>query len=230
LKGYTWIFITVGVLLGLLLAHQFRFTNEIKRAEALERVNAMTAEIGQLQKEQEALQNLVNGLRTTLDNLTPLNPELREDFEIAKIVAGVTELSGPGVEITLNDSTIALMPGDNPSLYLLHDEDLLLILNELKAAGAEAISINDHRILATTEVRCAGPSILLDKNKRLTPPYTIHAIGDQDNLEAALNMKGGVVQSLQVFGIYATVKKAPHLVIPAYSGVVVFEYAEVVAD
>ena len=62
-------------------------------------------------------------------------------------------------------------------MYIIHDEDLLRVLNELCAAGAEAISINDQRIVATTEVRCAGPTVSVN-NVRSAPPYVIKAIGN----------------------------------------------------
>jgi len=227
-KRYQLIFAVVGLMLGFLLAHQFRFTREIEHAEAMEKVRELSEEIGQMQIEYETLKNQITYLRASLDNVTPIDHELRDIFEIAKVEAGIFELSGPGVEVTLNDSSINVRIGDNPNLYVLHDEDLLLILNELRAAGAEAISINDQRILATTEVRCAGPTILLNQSKRLTPPYVIRAIGDPDNLEASLKMKGGIAQSLQIFGIQVTVKKMTSMVIPAYDGAISFEYASTI--
>ena len=224
-KRYQLVFVVVGLMLGFLLTHQFRFTREFEQNEAMARVMDLSDEIGQMQIEYETLQNQINYLRASLDNVTPIDHELRDIFELAKVEAGIFELSGPGVEVTLNDSSINVRAGENPNLYVLHDEDLLLILNELRAAGAEAISINDQRILATTEVRCAGPTILLNQSKRLTPPYVIRAIGDPDNLEASLKMKGGIAQSLQIFGIQVTVKKMTNMIIPAYSGAISFEYA-----
>jgi uncharacterized protein YlxW (UPF0749 family) len=182
-------------------------------------------QINQVKKEHEFLQNQIVSLRHDLDNATPITPALREELEIAKVEAGVFELTGPGIEITLNDGSTPVRSGGNPNFSLLHDEDLLSILNELKAGGAEAISINDQRILAMTEVRCAGPTILLNKSKRLTPPYVIQAIGNPDNLESSLKMTGGVAQRLQIFGIHVSIKKMTQIVVPAYSGVVTFEYA-----
>ena len=224
-KRYQLIFAVVGLLLGFLLSYQVRFTREIEQAGAIEKIRELTAEINQMQNEQDALRDQISYLRLILDDVTPLSSELKDELEAAKVEAGIIELSGPGVEVTLNDSNINVRAGDNPNLYLLHDEDLLLILNELKAAGAEALSINEQRILSTTEIRCAGPTVLLNQSKRLTPPYVIHAIGDPDNLEASLKMKGGIAQSLQVFGIQVSVKKATNVVIPAYSGMPSFEYA-----
>lgn len=225
-KRYQLIFAVVGLMLGFMLAHQFRSTMEYEQGEAAKTIRGLSDEITQMQKEHESLKTQISYLRASLDSVTPIDSELRETLELAKVEAGIFELTGPGVEVTLNDSSINVRAGDNPSLYLLHDEDILLILNELRAAGAEAISINGQRIMATTEVRCAGPTILLNQSKRLTPPYIILAIGDPESLEASLKMKGGIAQSLQIFGIQVSVKKTTGIVVPAYSGAMSFEYAQ----
>lgn len=226
MKYYQWVFAVIGLVLGIMLAFQFRFTKEIQRIESVQRVQELSTEVNQMKKDHEALQNQVNTLRAELDSATSQNPDLKGELEKAKVEAGVSELSGPGIEVTLNDSNINLRPGQNPNLYVLHDEDLLKVLNEIKAAGAEAVSINGQRLLATTEVRCTGPTIVLNKNKRLAPPYVITAIGNPDTLDNSLKMKGGVTEALQFWGIQVSVKKLAQVTVPAYSGGIKFEYAK----
>jgi len=227
LKGYQWALVFVGLVLGLMLAFQFRVTTEIKAAEPVQRAQILTAEVSQLKENRDAMQAQVDSLRSSLDLISagPRDAELKEELDRARILAGVTELYGPGVEVTLNDSNITIKPGENPNLYVLHDEDVLRVLNELRAAGAEALSINGQRILANTELRCTGPTIVVNKNKRLAPPYVITAIGNPDTLESSLKMKGGVAETLQFWGIQVVVKKAPQVTIPAYSGGLKYEYA-----
>jgi uncharacterized protein YlxW (UPF0749 family) len=188
----------------------------------------MSAELNQLKKDRDSFQARVAELRATLDQLPagPRDSELKEELDMARILAGVTELSGPGVEVTLNDSNISLKPGDNPNLYVLHDEDVMRVLNEIRAAGAEAISINGQRLLSNTEIRCTGPTIVLNKNKRLAPPYVITAIGNPDTLEGSIKMKGGVAETLQFWGIQVGVKKIPQVTVPPYSGGISFDYAK----
>ncbi|OPX83077.1 MAG: hypothetical protein A4E52_01932 [Pelotomaculum sp. PtaB.Bin013] len=226
MKYYQWMFAVIGLVLGLMLAFQFRFTKEIQRIESVQRVQELSTEVSQMKNDHEALQTQVNTLRAELDSATPQSPDLKDELEKAKAEAGVSDLSGPGVEVTLNDSNIILRPGQNPNLYVLHDEDLLKVLNEINAAGAEAVSINGQRLLATTEVRCTGPTIVLNKSKRLAPPYVITAIGNPDTLENSLKMKGGVAEDLQVWGIQVSVKKLAQVTVPAYSGGIKFEYAK----
>lgn len=228
MKSFQWALAVVGLVLGILLAVQFRVTREIQSAEPVQRAQQISVQIGQMKKDRDALQAQVDSLRTSLDRVStgPHASELKDELERARIEAGVTELSGPGVEVTLNDSNISIKPGENPNLYVLHDEDVLRVLNEIRAAGAEAVSINGQRLLSTTEVRCTGPTIVLNKNKRLAPPYVVTAIGNPDTLENSLKMRGGVAETLQFWGIQVTVKKLPQVIVPAYSGGLKFDYAK----
>jgi uncharacterized protein YlxW (UPF0749 family) len=104
------------------------------------------------------------------------------------------------------------------------------VLNELKAAGAEAIALNGVRLTATSEIRCIGPTILTNKNKRLPAPFTITAIGNAETLQNALFMKGGVVEQLKIWGIQVQSRKQSNLQIAGYSGATTFEYAAAVPD
>ncbi len=227
MKSYRWAVVLVGLVLGIMLSAQYRVTREIQASEPVQRARELSTQVEKLRADRDDFQDGVDNLRSQLDKVTagPLVSEIKEALEHARVLAGVSELSGQGVEVTLNDSNVALKPGQNPNLYVLHDEDILRVLNELRAAGAEALSINGQRLLATTEVRCTGPTILLNKNKRLAPPYVITAIGNPDTLESSLKMKGGVAETLQFWGIQVSVKKIPEVIVPAYSGGIRFEYA-----
>ncbi len=228
MKGLHWTIAIVGLALGVLLAMQFKLTTEINKTEPVQRTQLVANQVNGLKNDRELLQGEVNSLRSSLDEISagPDDAELKEQLDRARILAGVTELRGPGVEVTLNDSNIALKPGENPNLYVLHDEDVLRVLNEIRAAGAEAISLNGERILASTEVRCIGPTIVLNKDKRLAPPFVITAIGDPNTLESSIKMKGGVAEILQFWGIQVGVKKMNQVTVPAYSGGLKFDYAK----
>jgi len=81
------------------------------------------------------------------------------ETEAIKIGAGLLALQGKGVIVTVDDTKSVPQAGiKNPNLYLTKDEDLLKVINELRAAGSEAISINDQRLISTSEIRSAGPS------------------------------------------------------------------------
>lgn len=133
-------------------------------------------------------------------------------------------LSGAGIEIEIADSTKPLTKGENPNIAIVHNEDLLKIINELRASGAEAIAINDQRLIEMSEISCAGPTILVNKS-RLAPPFVIRAIGDAKTMLAALQLRGGVVEYLQFYGIQVNISKKPDIQVPMYVGGASYNYA-----
>ena len=216
-----------AVILGLALGLQFRYATRVAASpdsQAAWLVNS----VDQMQQERTRLEAQVNSLRRQLDDLTndTRMAGVQHDLEVARIEAGVEALTGPGVTVTLNDSAQPFTVGQNPNLYVLHDVDVLEVLNEIKAAGGEAIALNGHRLLAGSSIRCIGPAILIDQTARVTPPYVITAIGNPDTLAGALNMRGGVVDSLTFWGIRVSVQKTAQLTIPAYQGAETFTYAK----
>lgn len=110
------------------------------------------------------------------------------DLEVA---AGSIAVSGPGMQVELNEppapaSTGNGRPGTTPQsqVAVLHDTDIRAVVNQLWAAGAEAIAVNNLRLTPVSVIRVAGESILIDLQP-INPPYTISAIGDRDGLQVA---------------------------------------------
>lgn len=110
------------------------------------------------------------------------NQQLRE----AQMNAGVIAVSGPGVRITLDDSKRVAQPQEDPMLFVIHEQYIREIYNALWNGGAEAIAVNGQRVTSNTEVFCGGSYIQINGTRQM-PPYVIEAIGDTNNLSAALN-------------------------------------------
>ncbi len=214
----------VCMVLGFMLAVQFRTTQDSKSSVSYQRVEELSQRLLQTEKERDGLLTEVNRLKTT-------SGQEAQSQELAdlKMGAGVVPAEGQGVTITIDDSKTKSKAGENPNLYLIHDDDLLKVINELKAAGAEAISINEQRLIATSEIRCAGPTLSVN-NIRSAPPYEIKAIGDAKNLENALKMRGGVVETLQVWGIQINVKQDVNVHVPAYKSTFHFQFMKAAAE
>jgi len=228
LHGYHWGLVLAGLAMGLLLAVQFRLTRDlIQQTPQLQQAQTLVARVNQAREERDRLQQQADQLRDRLNRVVtgPQVDSLKTQVNQARILAGTVAVAGPGVEVSLNDSNQAVRPGENPNLYVLHDEDVLKVINELKAAGAEALSINGQRMLATSEIRCIGPTILTNQNHRLTPPFVIDAVGNPDTMVNALQMRGGVVEQLSFWGIQIDIKKLAEVKIPAYAGSISFDYA-----
>jgi uncharacterized protein YlxW (UPF0749 family) len=141
--------------------------------------------------------------------------EILSQLEAARMMAGVVPVEGPGVVVTLQDSQNAASSPDVTN-YIVHEQDVRLVVNELRAAGAEAISINGQRLVSNSAIRCVGPTIIVNGIKSAAP-FVITAIGDPNTLESALNLPGGVVQTLQDF-VQIEVTKKDLVQIPAFVG------------
>lgn len=218
----------VSIILGLMLAVQYKVTEGNPNDSSTRRMQELVVELKQTKEERDNLKSEVDELRLSLDKAivgqSQSNEALLTELDKARQAAGLEAVKGPGVIVTLNDSTRTLQPGEDPNLYLIHDEDILKVVNELKAAGAEAIAVNEQRILATSEIRCAGPTIQVNGN-RIAPPFTITGIGDPVYLENSLRIKGGVLENLNFWGIQIKVEQANELTIPGYHGTIRFKYA-----
>jgi uncharacterized protein YlxW (UPF0749 family) len=156
--------------------------NQINIAE----YNKIAKEVHTLREENTKLQNAMGD---TNKNASVLNESLQQ----LKMFAGLTDVKGPGITITLTDSRKkSLIEADQ----IIHDYDVLHVVNELWAAGAEAIEVNGNRIVGSTSIRCVGPVILCD-NRPIASPIHIRAIGDVETLKGGMNLPGGVLSTIR---------------------------------
>lgn len=148
-------------------------------------------------------------------------------------LAGLSPVKGPGIEIRISDAdrgVIDIGPGSpSRASFIIHDQDLMMLINELKAAGAEAISIKsgdvEERVVNSTFVRCTGPTVIVN-NRNMASPFTVRAIGDPAVLQAALTIQDGLVDQLKIFGIQVGITKVKELVIPGYTGSRILNFAK----
>lgn len=209
----------VCLIVGTMISTQFRSAEHAKQSVNQQRAEDLAEKLKNAEKENKELTNKLEELEV---QGTSGDPKLLNDL---KIKAGEVALTGPGVIVTVDDSQVKPKNGENLNLYVIHDDDLLRLLNELRAAGAEAIALNKERMLDVSEVRCAGPTVSVN-NTRFTPPYEIRAIGDPKTLESALRLRGGVVETLKFWGINVNVKRSDKVEVPAFKGTRHFEFAK----
>lgn len=220
----------VCIVLGFMVAVQFKTTAANPGDLSTLRVQDLTLQLDKVSKERDALAEEVASMREQLKEGSEDRAAevLRQQLAKANLLAGLEAVEGPGVVVTLADSAQPLQPGENPNLYLVHDEDLLKVVNELRAAGAEAVCINEQRLVATSEIRCAGTTILVNTTK-IAPPFVIKAIGDPAVLESSLRIKGGWLETLEIWGIKSQVQRVETVQVPAYRGSLAFRYAQPVS-
>lgn len=157
--------------------------------------------------------------------------EIEDKIKQNNNLLGLTKLEGQGIEITLKDDpnvslgTISAI--DNISDHIVHYLDVINVVNELKNAGAEAISVNGQRIVNTTSITCIG-NVIKVNDERVGSPFVIKAIGFPEMLASSLNRGGGYLQNLNLYGIETEIKKLDKVEIPKYTGVFQSKYMKTV--
>jgi len=222
----------VSVAIGILLAIQIRSAGELTSTVPDLRTSEMRVMLMEamrhnqvLQEDLEALRQKVREYERTVTQGVGALGLLRTELDRARLLAGITPVRGPGLVVTLSDSKKPAVQGDDPRLFVIHDEDILKLINVLRAAGAEALSINGERLLATTEIHCAGPTVSIN-NMRIAPPFVVSAIGNAAAMESSLRMRGGIVEVLGYFGMEVTITQHNALEIQGYTRPLRFEWAK----
>lgn len=178
------------------------------------------------------LERMEKQLETERANSTQNNAELTElenTIKEGNKIVGLSEVTGNGLVITVNDNQkISLNTWlADPNLLIVHDTDLIHIVNELKNAGAEAISINEQRIVTTSAIECDG-NVIMVNGEKIGAPFEIKAIGLPEAL-ISIDRFGGYIDYLKEDRyLDVTVKRADkeEITIPKYTGIMKFEYAE----
>ncbi len=232
INGGEWAIGVVCLLLGVLLAIQLRSVkvNNADNAGQSGRLETLQGMYNETKDKLESTQAQLGEVQAELQRYRDEaasgsggSGALKAEVDKLEMEAGLTEVVGPGVMVAMRDSTAVNITGDEHN-YLIHDSDLLAVINDLRDAGAEAISLNNERLLATSEVRCAGAVVIVN-GRRYAAPFVINAIGDSATLYNALTMRNGVVDVLGQWKIEVKVTPSELLTVPGYNGVLSFRYA-----
>ena len=173
----------------------------------------------ELEKSEDKLEKT----REVATNNSITSSELQKRLKTLNSLIGVIDVKGNGVVITVADNknvtSESIGTFDNISNYLIHDKDLLTLVNELKNAGAEAISINGERIINTTSITCDGNVVLINDNK-VSSPFEIKAIGSPEAILGGIQRPGGKLEELYKYGLVASVEKKSNITIYKYNGII----------
>ncbi|MFB5191596.1 DUF881 domain-containing protein [Alicyclobacillus fastidiosus] len=140
--------------------------------------------------------------------------ELQTKIQDERILAGTTPVHGPGVAVTLNDAGTT---GIDVEQGITHDWNVRSVVNELFTAGAEAVTINGVRVVATSAVNCQGPTVTVN-DRQLAAPFEVDGIGDPTTLKKALTLSGGILDALRQQGLQvSTPAIKTDIQMPAYT-------------
>jgi uncharacterized protein YlxW (UPF0749 family) len=225
--------LTVGLLLvGLLLATAFAQTRQRAGSAAAARA-ALVAEVEQRSAANDRAQTRLDRQRAAVQRaqrevlaLSGAGTELADQLSRLEASTGAAPVSGPGMVVRLDDATGDGAGSDvDPRTDVTNDgrvtdRDLQTVVNEIWAAGAEAVAVNGQRLTALSAIRAAGDAVLVDF-RPLTPPYQIEAVGDPHKLRETFvgGFGGSYLQVLQGYGITYAVEDRDWLNLAASAGV-----------
>jgi uncharacterized protein YlxW (UPF0749 family) len=214
---------------GFIVAYSVQFTktmvlastvseSELDKKQKLQEKNLdEKTKIHELETQLETLKQKVSNYEKKMGTPQDDGSELTQELEKVRMWVGLVPVTGTGLIVTLNDNKNVPDTG-NVNDYIVHEENLRQVVNELFSAGAEAVSINGQRLTTDSSVRCVGPTILVNEVKT-APPFEISAIGNSDTLMKALQMPGGILNQLKEFSkIDVKLEKKDKIDLPAYAG------------
>jgi len=226
IKRMAMLFATL--LLGILVSVQW----PTGALQPIRSVDPVGNTIHELELEQDELKRTIAELRARLDRQQQENAgqtsvllQVRQELALQKMRAGLTDVRGPGVRVILNDAPRSASA--NVDNVLIHDYDIRDVINVLWLAGAEAISVNEERLVNTSSIYCVGATVMINET-RLSPPYQIRAIGNPLQLQDFLNNPGYLAQlkqRVERFGIGLEIMPVEMMTVPAYRGSLSPRYA-----
>jgi uncharacterized protein YlxW (UPF0749 family) len=235
---YRPVLAVIVAVLGFMLAMAFN-TNAMGLGARPVRSSSLTGAVRDMERQRGSLQKRLAELRASMSELERKAADeagMRESFSLeleqARAAAGLTAVVGPGVEVVLADA--AQVPaGSDPNDSVIHDYDVSSVVNALMNAGAEAVSINGERVVATTAIRCAGNTILVNST-RLGNPYTIRAIGDAAKLEDGVLSDDEASPIFRTYsaryGLTTRLNRTSSLTVPGFGGSLRPAYARSAKD
>ena len=221
-----------AVLFGLLVSVQWR--TQAERNELTVRYNTPLLDAAKtLQNEQSALKVTLAELRAELDQIqtsastqSDAAKDLQSRIDGLKTVAGLNERAGDGVEIVLDDARGAAAAKDVEK-SICHNTDLTDIVNQAWRGGAEAIAINDERIVGSSSIYCVGSTIMVN-GTLMSPPFKVLVIGPQNELLATYDdptQLRDIKQRRDIYGLGFRVSRATGLHLPPYRGALNVRFA-----
>ncbi|MEV8558661.1 DUF881 domain-containing protein [Streptomyces sp. NPDC051917] len=174
------------------------------RQEDLVRIlDELDSRTQRLEDEKQGLEKQRQELQSSSDQAAEARKQTAEKEKQLGILAGTVAAQGPGITMTIEDTKGTVKA------------DMLLdAIQELRAAGAEAIQVNGVRVVAGTYFTDSGKGVGADGNK-INAPYRFKVIGKPQDLEPALNIPGGVVQTLEKEQATVTVHQSGKIVVDA---------------
>ena len=236
MKFRSILFFLFCVIVGLLISIQSRIITGTFLYVSPKVIQDYDASIKSEKTEIEKLKTLINEKEEKIKEYEAISGKgddivvsIQQELDRLKLMSGYKDVQGEGALIILDDGTRELYEYEDPNDIIVHDIDLLMILNDLKIAGVEAISINGQRVINNTEVNCSGHSVRIN-NQFFAQPFIIKAVGDPVIIESALSAPGTYGELLREYGLILDIYKSINIRIPKYSETVDYKFLKTIEE
>ncbi|HEX2699987.1 MAG TPA: DUF881 domain-containing protein [Acidimicrobiales bacterium] len=216
--------------LGFLLVTAVTSARDVRRAaaprkgELIDLIQRRRSLVAEQDEAVHALRDEVGAAQRQVARRSALDRVAADEAAELAMQAGTVALEGKGLTVRLKDSAREPSTEEDAAAFRIHDTDLQLVVNALFAAGAEAVAVNDSRLVATTPIRAAGDTIVVNF-RPLSPPYTVSAIGADRRAFEGSDIAKRFQRWTGLFGLGFSVQQR-NVSVPAYSGRVAITSAQ----
>jgi uncharacterized protein YlxW (UPF0749 family) len=232
-RGKTWVFQVTAlcIVLGMLLALSLKTQRQAVNQGLPTTVPALRSAYRLMKQQNQQIERDLGDYKARYERLAAKQGgrgstrDIQRIIDENKMIAGMVAVHGPGIVIQLQDSPKrpAEAAPEVMSDYIVHDRDIRDVVNELFDAGAEAISVNGQRLIASSSIRCVGSVVLVNRTA-LGAPFIIKAVGAPETLESGIRMPGGIYDDLFAWDMIL-IKREKDIRVPAYTGSTRLNYA-----
>ncbi|MHB9928126.1 DUF881 domain-containing protein [Clostridium botulinum] len=216
--------IAIGILISMNISFKKvnarTFLNVKQYQEALNEKNKLYAEVSNLKEKYNDYYEKLEKYENQLSNEKEIREEVNKEIFQNKLQLGTIPVEGPGVKIVLNDADKQLFEGgthEENKLKLIHNTDIIQVINDLKNAKVEAISLNGQRITNISDIYCDGTFIGINGGIKLLAPFYIEVIGDKASIKEYMLRNDGYLQILMLRKIYVDIQEKDKIIVPAYT-------------
>ena len=211
------------VIIGILISMNLNLSGKVKFLDLEQYQKAykerakLQSQISDLEQQQEELNDKINGYDRFSRDIDEVVAEMEKELRYNEMALGLTPVKGDGIKITLDDSPEFKVGGKYTNSMLIHNSDIVKVINDLRNAGAEAIMINNQRVIYDSYANCGGATIEIDDVKLISPFY-ITAIGNQEVLDKFIETQENHVKTLIFRMCTVNIELVYDVEIPAYNG------------
>lgn len=230
-----WIIVLLFIIAGFVTGIQFK---QDQSSSDIITIRSLYEEQKNIENEQIEITRLHKSIEDQKDKLESYYSDeydvediinsLKHKLKLHRVFAGQEETEGPGIKILMEDS-LQYEDGQNENNFIIHNSDILQIINDLRGADAERIAINGAPISWNTKIDCNGATIKIG-NEIFAPPFMIEAIGEPERLENILLAPEGIIQLMKFWDIQISISKHEHILIKAMSSEQEYKYLKIVEE